>query len=122
MAAQNWQGNHIDKDILVPGNNIYSPDFCVFVTRQVNSFILDRQAARGSSMLGVHWCESNKKFVSQCRDPFKKREEHLGYFKNEMDAHLAWKKRKHEHACKLAEQQDDPRVANALRTRYLIEG
>ena len=31
MELQNWEGNHLDKDILFPGNNTYGPDTCLFV-------------------------------------------------------------------------------------------
>ena len=31
MAAQDWEGMEIDKDILFPNNKIYSPETCVFI-------------------------------------------------------------------------------------------
>lgn len=41
--------------------------------------------------------------MSQCRNPFSNKGETLGYFDTPEEAHNAWKKRKHQHAIKLAE-------------------
>ena len=42
------------------------------------------------------------RFKSQCRNPFTKKREHLGYFTCEQEAHQAWLKRKLELAKELA--------------------
>lgn len=118
METQDWECKALDKDILSQGNRVYSPDTCVFVDLAVNSFLLDSAAVRGEWPIGVYWDEQNQKFKSQCRNPFTKKQEYLGYFTCPNQAHLAWKKRKHELACQLADIQTDERVANALRTRY----
>ena len=59
-----------------------------------------------------------KKFSATIGNPFTKKQEHLGYFTCPNEAHQAWKKRKHELACQLADIQTDQRVAEALRIRY----
>ncbi len=119
MIQQDWEGKQLDKDLLLEGNKEYSPENCVFVDRVTNQFIVDCSAARGKFMIGVYWNKPACKFVSQCCNPFTKKSEHLGLFTSEIKAHIAWKKRKHEHALKLADLQTDERVAQALRTRYL---
>lgn len=119
MEKQNWKGRQLDKDILVKGNKVYSPETCVFVDGMTNSFNLDCMSARGLYPLGVHLNKQTSKFTSQCCNPFTKKNEHLGRFSNIDQAHEAWRKRKHELACQLADMQDDQRVAEALRTRYL---
>ena len=43
MTTQPWEGNQLDKDILVPGNKVYGPDVCVFVSGDLNKFLLDRR-------------------------------------------------------------------------------
>lgn len=118
MAAQEWEGKEIDKDILIPGNKLYSPDTCVVISPQLNSFLVDCGAARGDWPLGVYWSERDRKFSARCRNPFIGKRENLGYFKYKEDAHEAWRKRKHELACIYADMQTDPRIAAALRTRY----
>jgi hypothetical protein len=37
METKDWEGKHLDKDILIPGNKHYSPDACLFVKRHINS-------------------------------------------------------------------------------------
>ena len=118
MMQQDWEGKELDKDILFQGNKVYSPDTCVFVDKVVNSFLTDRAASRGEWPIGVIWNEQNQKFKSCCSNPFTKKSDYLGYFHCPHQAHLAWKKRKHELACQLADIQVDQRVAEALRTRY----
>lgn len=46
-----WQ---LDKDILVMGNRIYSPETCMFVPCRVNNLLLTRQNFRGEYPLGVY--------------------------------------------------------------------
>lgn len=118
METQDWEGKHLDKDILVQGNKVYSPTTCVFVDGVVNLFLGDSAAARGEWPIGVHWYGRNQKFMSQCNNPFSRKRECLGYFHCPNQAHLAWKARKYELACQLADLQTDERVAEALRTRY----
>ena len=84
----------------------------------VNTFTTDSGAARGEWMIGVTWDKGMSKFKSQCRNPFTKKGEYLGYFDSEQDAHQEWLNRKLELAYELAEIQTDERVAKALINRY----
>ena len=122
MEKQNWKGNQLDKDILFEGNKVYSAETCVFVTGMVNSFTIDCGVARGEWLIGVCWSKAAEKFQSQCRNPFSKKVEHLGYFTCEQQAHEAWLKRKLELAKELAAVQTDERVAKALVNRYSNTG
>ena len=38
---------HIDKDILYPGNKIYSPDTCILVPQRINLLFMNKQNKRG---------------------------------------------------------------------------
>jgi hypothetical protein len=119
MKAQDWKGKHLDKDILIPGNKIYSADTCVFVDQATNKFTTDRAAGRGEWPIGVCFHKKRNLFQANCRNGFTDRLEYLGLFSTPEGAHLAWRKRKHELACQLADLQTDDRVAAALRIRYL---
>lgn len=118
MEKQDWEGKQLDKDILFEGNKIYSPETCVFVTRKVNMFTVDRGSDRGEWLIGVNWYKPLEKFQASCSNPFTKKRDHLGYFTYEQQAHNAWARRKLELARLLAAEQSDPRVAKALIDRY----
>jgi len=115
---KDWMNCHLDKDLLVRGNKLYSPETVVFVTHLVNTFITDNKASRGNTMIGVSISNQPRKYASLCRNPFTLKQERLGYFYTELEAHKAWQAKKHEYACRLADLQEDPRVADALRLRY----
>lgn len=118
MISQDWQGKELDKDLLITGNKVYSPSTCVFIDATVNNFILDQASARGDCMLGVNFDRQSGKFRAQCCNPFTKKHKNIGRFKSEIDAHIAWKKQKHEFALELSKTQSDSRVVFALENRY----
>ncbi len=122
MESQDFEGKQLDKDSLFEGNKVYSAETCVFVTPMVNSFTIDCGATRGEWMIGVYWHKATGKFMSQCNNPFTKKNEYLGIFTCELEAHQAWLRRKLELAHLLAEEQTDPRVAKALIERYTNYG
>lgn len=115
---KDWMDCELDKDLLITNNKYYGPETCAFVSKKVNNFLLSNTISRGDSMIGVSWHIRDKKFRASCKNPFTGRCTHVGYFTNELDAHKAWQAKKHEYACQLADLQDDPRVAKALRERY----
>ena len=118
MEKQNFEGMQLDKDLLIEGNKVYCPETCVFVTPMVNNFTTDRGNDRGEWLIGVNWDKGTNKFMSQCSNPFTKKQETLGRFDCEQEAHETWLKRKLELAYELAAIQEDSRVAEALINRY----
>lgn len=119
MEQQDWEGKELDKDLLKKGNKIYSPETCVFVCRTINSFLIRSESSEDMKKTGVYAHKTCARFSAKCKNPLTKKLEYIGCFSTPEDAHAAWKKRKHELACQLADLQTDERVANALRTRYL---
>ena len=116
---RNWVDCQLDKDFLSLGNKHYSPNTVVFIHRKVNSFITDSRSIRGNCMIGVSLSGKNRDYYkSECSNPFTGKGEYLGVFPTELEAHKTWQARKHEHACQLADLQDDPRVEKVLRERY----
>lgn len=118
MITQDWEGNELDKDILVKGNKVYSPETCVFITRMVNSFVVERDASRGKYPIGVYWSKHHEKYLARCQNPFTNKYEYLGAFNDPQEAHKAWLIKKHELANLLAGIQKDERVAKALINKY----
>ena len=55
----------LDKDILVKGNKIYSPETCIFVPNTINLLFTKSDKARGKSVIGTHCC-INGKYQVRC--------------------------------------------------------
>lgn len=117
---KDWQNCSLDKDFLSKGLKCYSPDTAVYIPRDVNSFIVDRTRDRGNLMIGVVALKANKSnpYQAQCNNHTTGTVEYLGTYPTELEAHLAWKAKKHEHACALADLQQDERIAKRLREMY----
>lgn len=112
MEQRDWQGKHLDKDILVKGNKVYSPDTCVFVTRDVNAFMVDRKDSSRSLPQGVR--ERYKgRFIASCK-AFKSKSVDIGIFDTAEEAGDAYIKYKQQLAVHLAKLQTDERVADAI--------
>ena len=110
------EGWHLDKDLLVKGNKVYSENTCVFIPQEVNSLLVKSTASRGEHLIGVYWNKRNKAFVAQvCKN--KGKQECLGYFKTETEAFNSYKKAKEAFIKEQAEKwksQIDTRAYNAL--------
>lgn len=60
------EGCHLDKDILVKGNKIYSPQTCCFVPQKINSLIAFRKNISRGLPTGV--TKRNGKYIASSRD------------------------------------------------------
>lgn len=118
MNDKDYLGMDLDKDLLIAGNRVYGPSACVFISHDLNSFLVDRASKRGIYPLGVTMHAQTGKYRAKCRNPFTNKTEHLGLFFSPEKAHEAWGARKHHLACIYADQQVDHRVASALRLRF----
>ena len=112
----NNKGWQMDKDLLIKGNKVYSEDSCIFLPREINQLLVKCTASRGKYLIGVCWCNTKKAFVARVGRS-KGKQEHLGYFKTELEAFNAYKQAKEsfikEQANKWKSQIDD-RAYNAL--------
>ncbi len=61
--GHDMSGWHIDKDIVAAGNKVYSPETCVFVPREINSFYTKREKSRGDYPLGVSLHKQVNRFM-----------------------------------------------------------
>jgi hypothetical protein len=96
---ETMQGWHLDKDILVKGNKIYSPETCCFVPREVNSFFVKGKSRRGNYLIGVY-LHKDGKFMVSCN--VNKKIKNLGYFTLELKAFQVYKTFKENLAKELA--------------------
>jgi hypothetical protein len=86
MMQQDWYGKVLDKDIIKPGNKVYGPDACLFVSQAINS-LLNRQPKQGGKYpKGVRKYGNSGKFRVDMRKH--KKHTHLGVF-NSVDAAAA---------------------------------
>ena len=113
---------HLDKDLLVKGNKVYSENTCVFIPSEINSLLVKSTASRGKHLIGVSWNKRDKAFVAMVsRD--KGQSEHLGSFKTEIEAYNAYKTAKESFVKEQAEKwkdKIDERAYNALMN-YQVE-
>ena len=108
-----WQ---LDKDLLIKSNKVYSENTCVFIPSEINSLLIKCTASRGEYLIGVCWHNTNKAFMAQVGKS-KGKQEHLGFFKTELEAFKAYKKAKESFVKEQANKfksQIDPRAYNAL--------
>ena len=117
----NW---HLDKDILVKGNKVYSEDTCIFLPREINNLFTTRVRFRGDSPIGVHFSNGKGKYVAQISDgKAKSNRTYLGLFDDEYSAFCAYKQAKELHIKELANKWEggiDDRAYNALMN-YQVE-
>ena len=121
MEHQDCEGKCLDKDIIVPGSKLYSPETCAFVLKATNNFVIASDATRGDYPIGVYLCKQTGKYRAHCNNPFTEKKESLGYFSTPEEAHEAWRKRKHEIAQRVAATESDPRIVEALKKKYSFE-
>ena len=84
---------HLDKDILIKGNKIYSPKTCIFVPRLLNELLIKNNASRGSLPVGVSFARG--KYLAKCSNPLQERNQvALGYYETAMEAFNVYKEYK----------------------------
>lgn len=105
---------HLDKDILVKGNKIYSPETCVFVPHTINTLFVKSDVARGKYPIGVCFVKGNKtkKFKAQC-SAGKREIKFLGRFSTPEEAFYAYKTFKENVIKQIADEYID-KIPNKL--------
>lgn len=107
------EGFHLDKDILVKGNKVYSPETCCFVPQEINNLLTNRKESRGLYYIGVRFL--NSKFHARIRK--KNFYFHLGSYKTPEEAFQAYKTAKEQYIKEIADKwkdKIDPRVYQAM--------
>lgn len=83
---------NLDKDILVKGNKVYSPDTCIFVPSIINNLFVKSDAARGMYPIGVSLSkESTKKPFRVLCSEGKRNQIYLGRFSTPEEGFRAYK-------------------------------
>ena len=116
------EGWHLDKDLLIKGNKVYNENVCVFIPKDINLLLTKCTASRGEHLIGVSWCKRYMAFRATVSRN-KGKQEHLGYFKTEIEAFNAYKTAKESFVKEQANKfksQIDPRAYEALMN-YKVE-
>lgn len=103
-------GYQLDKDILIDGNKVYSPETCCFVPQYINVLLLN-------SRNGITYNKKDKRYQAQLRIYGKNT--YIGQYINEIDARNAYIETKRIHTRKLAidaymNNEIDERIMNAI--------
>ena len=109
------KGFALDKDILVKGNKVYSPETCCFVPQEINGLFTLRKNHRGEQPLGVYFNKALLKYSASLS--IKGKSVFLGLHQCEESAFLAYKQAKETYIKEVAnkwKEQIDPRVYEAL--------
>lgn len=94
-------GFELDKDILIDGNKIYSPNTCCFVPQEINNIFKKNQKKKYNLPIGVFYREKSKKYISMLNNKT------LGYYENIEDAFNCYKKEKENYYKKIADKWKD---------------
>ena len=121
MEMQNHEGLDLDKDLIQPGNTVYAPESCVFVSQHLNKLITTHTLHRGDLPIGVTVTRFNtfKARLNERGDRIV-----LGSFGTIEKASQAYNKAKSDHILEIADEQTDERIANGLRlhAQLYLEG
>lgn len=117
------EGFHLDKDFLYEGNKHYSPKTCILIPSIINAFIgtgANSMKLDKNLPLGVSNTLQEGVYRARCSDPFKRYPAEIGRYCCVGEAHTAWRRKKHEYACELANSKycTDLRLKEVLLTRF----
>lgn len=87
----------LDKDIIIKGSKVYSPETCCLVPQYVNNIFVKNKKRRGKLPIGV--TKSNDKFGAMFNDKY------LGTFNTPEEAFLAYKNAKESYIKQVAQEE-----------------
>jgi hypothetical protein len=118
MEQQDWEGKHLDKDILGDGK-LYSPETCCFIGVALNTFLSKRYGHKYPT--GVFFSKVNKRFQAQCGNPMTGKPTYCGQYDTPEEAHEAWGKKKLEYAGVVTKGYPSY-IVDAVLKKYSLKG
>lgn len=109
------KGFALDKDILVKGNKVYSPETCCFVPQEINNLFTNVKMKHSELLSGVSFDKTSGKFIVGFSKGTKTT--NVGRFLTKQEAMLAYKTAKEGYVKEVANKwrdRIDPRVYKAL--------
>lgn len=95
------QGFSLDKDILIKGNKVYSPETCCFVPSEVNMLFVKCDKSRGNCYIGVYYSKQIKRYVVKVNQVY------IGCYKTNLIAFQAYKVAKEKQIKEIAEKHKE---------------
>lgn len=113
----------LDKDILVKGNKIYSPETCIFVPHSINSLFIKCDKVRGNLPIGVTMVNTKNGIKYRSRFNHFGKEILIGKFDSAEEAFSAYKIAKENHIKQIAKKYKNviPKRLHCAILRYKIE-
>lgn len=125
MSLQEWKGNVLDKDILVPGNKTYGPTTCVFISDELNKIIKANPRKPLGRLPGVTLGMDSHTHPFKASLSIQGKKVYLGRFSTEREAHIVFCKAKGNYLLEIANTISDSCIANGFRkhaTLWLLRG
>lgn len=110
------EGWHLDKDILVKGNKIYSPDKCCFVPCEINVLFVKSDKKRGKYPIGVSYCKERGNFYVAVS--INRSRTFIGRYSTKQEAFEAYKKAKEENIKRIADKWKDKIDSRVYKAMY----
>jgi hypothetical protein len=114
----------LDKDILIKGNKIYSPETCVFVPENINLLFVKCDNSRGEYPIGVYYNEKLiNKYSSSFHNHIINKQIYLGNFDSKEEAFKEYKKGKEIYIKEVAERYKEqiPLVLYDAMYNWIVE-
>lgn len=110
----------LDKDILVKGNKIYSPETCVFVPSRINKLFLRNSGLRGKLPVGVYYNKKSGMYVAKYNNL---KFCYIGRFNTPSEAFIGYKENKERLIKEIAEKysNDIPLKLYKAMMEYIVE-
>lgn len=113
MEKQDWEGKHLDKDLLLPGNKVYRPETCVFVSPFINGMLTRLRGQRG-----FHWNKHAKQFQVQGTIMGSGKRVTIGYADNILDARAMYLAHRKEYIREVISRQKNTLIIRALEELF----
>lgn len=109
----------LDKDILIKGNKMYSPDTCVFVPNNINILFEKSNSIRGDLPIGVSFNKRDNNFESSLK--INGRKKFLGYYPTIEQAFNVYKLKKEDYIKQMADKYKEYLPNNLYESMYNYE-
>lgn len=115
----------LDKDILIKGNKMYSPETCIFVPQNINVLFTNRRLDRGNLPIGVAWHKASGKYQANCKildiNTKKYKHKHLGLYNTIEKAFDSYKIAKEDNIKNVADYYKDRIPEKLYNAMYMYE-